>query len=224
MIYDLNSLNKIAVKAGIKDVERLSKKFIPTLFLPVFLININLLLAFLFLILLLRLPYLYLWYLSKQRHKKIRQQLPLFISSLKWMLSIHPIQKALCIVKFGEVSKIFKIFCVNYNKGEDFQKAIKKCAIFPELEELIKRLIVIYNTGSGEELLNLYADKVSSENLTRARKLSARMEIFAVAYTTVAAIIPAMYSGLTMNAGGSNAIYLGALASLLLVILWKVVE
>jgi Flp pilus assembly protein TadB len=224
VIYDACSLGPLAEKVGVKNVEEFSKRFLPTLIIPALLASFNPLAALASLLVLLRLPHACLWYLAKERRKKIREELPLFVSSLKWMIGIYPIQKALCSMRLGETSELFKGFGERYSKGESFESALVSCAVFPELEELAKRLTVIYRTGSGVDLLDLYASRLSSENLSRVRHSAARMQIFAVAYTALIAVLPAMYSGMSLYSDAGNIMLLSFLAAASLVILWKVIE
>ena len=225
LIYDIHSFKPLAEKAGVKDLNAFSKKFLPTLGLPLLMAyQFNIIAALVSFLILLRLPQIVLWYLAKERRKTIREELPLFVASLKWMIGIYPIQKALCATKFGEVSQVFNDFCERYSKGESFESALLSCAIFPEIEELAKRLIVIYRTGGGIDLLDLYANKLSAENLSRVRNSAARMQIFAVAYTAITAVLPAMYSGLSLYSTSSNITLFSFLAGTSLVISWKLID
>ena len=224
MIYDTASLKQLARKAGVSDASAFAKKFTPTLILPLVLAYFSILAALILFLALLKLPKATLWYLTKERRKRVREELPLFISSLKWMIEVYPLQKALCSIRFGETSKIFKEFCNRYSKGESFESALNSCAVFPELEELAKRLLVIYKTGGGIELLDLYSNKITAENLSRIRASAARMQIFAVAYTALVAVLPAMYSGLTIYSPTGNILPLTLLAGASLVMTWKTID
>jgi Flp pilus assembly protein TadB len=184
----------------------------------------NVLAALVALLALLKLPKAAAWYLAKERRKRLREELPLFVSSLKWMAEVYPLQKALCSTKFGEISKVFGEFCDRYSKGESFESALNSCAVFPELEDLAKRLLIIYNTGSGLHLLDLYSDKISAENLSMIKRSAARMQIFAIAYTALVAVLPAMYSGLTIYTPTGNILPLTLLGGASLVVTWKTID
>lgn len=225
MIYDSDSMMPLARRAGFKDAEGFSKKFLPFLVFPALLLFYNPVFSLLALLLVLRLPHIYLWYLSKERQKKVRRELPLFISSLQWLMELYPVQEALCSVKLGVVSEIYDGFCEAYSQGESFKDALETCAIFPELEDLNRRLLIIYRTGSGSDLLGLYSDKILSNNLVRLRDSSAKMQLFALAYTTLSSVLPAMYSGMTLYSGeGNGVLYISLALCVALVILWKLVD
>lgn len=224
MIYDLKGMEPLARKAGIQDVRSFSRRFLPSLILPLLVAMFNPLLALILTLGVLRLPHLWLWYAAKERRKRVREELPLFVASLKWMLGVYPVQKALCLTRFGEVSKVFKEFCSRYSKGESFESAIFSCAIFPELEELARRLVVVYRTGGGVKLLDLYANRLQSENLSRIRSSAARMQLFAVAYTALVAILPAMYSGLSLYSTAGNVLPFSFIAGSSLVVLWRLID
>ena len=220
----MESMWPLAKKAGIQDAEGFSSRFLPTLLLPFVLIYFSTLAALIGFLVFLRLPHFYLWYLSKERRKKIRQELPIFVSSLQWALTVYPVPDAISSVDFGETSKVFTDFYRRYKRGDEFEEALMESMMFPELEELAKRLIVIYKTGTGVDLLDLYIEKISSENLAKAQQSAARMQIFALAYTALAAVLPAMYSGLSIYSGANDIIYLALLASIALVVSWKIID
>jgi len=224
VVYDMKSMWPLAKKAGVQDAEGFSSRFLPTLMLPFALIYVSYLAALVCFLVFLRLPHIYLWYLSKERRKKICQELPIFVSSLQWALTVYPVPDAIASVDFGETSKVFANFCKRYKRGDDFEEALMGSMVFPELEEIAKRLIVIYKTGTGVDLLDLYVEKISSENLAKAQQSAARMQIFALAYTALAAVLPAMYSGLSIYSGANNVIYLALLASVALVFSWKIID
>lgn len=224
MVYEMKSLWRLARKAGIEDAEGVSSMFYPTLLIPLLVIRISPFAALLAFLACLRLPHFYFWYLAKERRKKVLQELPLFVSSLQWALTVQPVQKAICSVDVGETSRIFRDFCRRYKRGDSFEESLSGCAVFPEIEELTKRLIVIYRTGQGIDLLSLFTEKLASENLSAVRHSAARMQIFALAYTALAAVLPAMYSGLSIYSGGSEVVYLSLVACLGLVISWKIID
>jgi len=184
----------------------------------------NPLAALALLLFLLRLPHLTLWYAAKERRRRLREELPLFVSSLDWLLRVYPVQEALCSMEMGEVSRAFQPFCERYSRGESFESALMASAVFPELEELAKRLLVVYRTGSGSQLLELYADRISAGNLAATRRSAARMQLFAVAYTSLVAVLPAMQSGLSLYSGSSSTMPLSLLAGTLMVVLWKLLD
>ena len=132
---------------------------------------------------------LFEWWERKKQIEKIREELPTYISSLRWLLEHYPVQVAITLPEFDEISKLMKNVEKKYKSGMSFKKALYS-EIPKEFEDFIKRLVLIYNTGKGEELLDLYSDKLMSQNLVRIKKRSARMQIFSIAYTSFAAILP----------------------------------
>jgi hypothetical protein len=223
MIYDVRSMEKLAVKAGVKDINAFSNKFLLSLVLPFLVLKFSPLASAVLFLVMLRLPHLVLWYIAKERRKKIQSELPLFIFSLRWNLDSLPLPEAMSKSGSGEITKIMSDFSSRYERGEDFEKALKSVSVFPELDELSKRLFVIYRTGGGQELLGLYAGKISSENLSRIRRNSAKMELFAVAYTTFSSVLPAVYSGINIFSGNAEFSYVALAVSLALVMMWKAV-
>jgi hypothetical protein len=223
MVYDVKSMEKLAVKAGVKDTRAFSKKFLPSLAVPFLVMKFSPLASAVLFLVMLRLPHIVLWYIAKERRKKVQSELPLFISSLRWNLDSLPLPEAMSKSGSGEISKIMSGFSERYKRGEDFEKALRSVSVFPELEELSKRLFVVYRTGAGQELLDLYAGKISSENLSGIRRNSAKMELFAVAYTTFSSVLPAVYSGLNIFSGASEFSYVALIASFVLVMMWKAV-
>lgn len=223
MIYDIKPMEKLAVKAGVKDLKKFSRKFIPTLAIPLLVLKLSPLASAVLFLVMLRLPHMVLWYVAKERRKKIQSELPLFIFSLRWNLDSLPLPEAMSKSGSGEIQRIMAGFSERYRRGEDFEKALKSVSLFPELEELSKRLFVIYRTGGGQELLDLYAGKISSENLSRTRRNSAKMELFAVAYTTFSSVLPAVYSGINIFSGNAGFSYVALVVSLALVMMWKAV-
>lgn len=213
-----------AQRAGVRDLESFSRRFLPTLALPALAALFSPLGSLVLLLVVLRLPHLALWFMAKERRRRVCRELPLFVSSLKWLLRVYPVQEALCFLDVGEVSRAFQPFCRGYAAGEPFEEALMSCAVFPELGELAKRLMVVYRTGSGAELLDLYADRVSAGNLAGTRRSAARMQLFAVAYTSVVAVLPAMHSGLSLYSGGGSVLPLSLAAGALLVVLWKLLD
>jgi Flp pilus assembly protein TadB len=223
-VYDLQSMEPLARRAGVGDVRAFSRRFWPTLAAPAVLACFNALAGLVLLLALLRLPHAVLWYMAKERRRRVREELPLFVSSLAWLIGVYPVPKALCLAGSGELARLFRGFCDRYSRGESFESALGSCAVFPEIEERAKRLMVDYRTGGGLDILQLYADRIASENLSGVKTSAARMQVFAVAYTALVAVLPAMYSGLALYSAPGNVFPLSMAAGALLVVSWKVLE
>ncbi|MBR9680813.1 MAG: hypothetical protein GOU98_03245 [Candidatus Altiarchaeota archaeon] len=219
MIYD-KSMNKLAKKAGLEP--SLARIFLPFFIVPPLLLSYGPLAVLVSFMVVLRLPHLFFWYFSKERRRHVKHELPLIISEVLWQSKHVPLQEVLGKLS-GKTGQIFSIFSKNYASGKSFEASLDSCAIFPEIVELNKRLKTMYKTGSGEKLLELYSKKIMAENLAIQRTSAARMQIFAICYTALAAILPSMYSGLSIYSQNTSIFLPALLLSSLLVVLWKVV-
>jgi len=198
----------------------LTQFFIPFLVLPLFLLKLGPLVVLLSFLAVLRLPHVVFWWFLKEKRKRVKHELPLVISEISCKLHHLPLFEVLKGLK-GETGRVYSDACRGYAEGKSIETALKLSEISPEIIELNKRLLAVQRSGEGFNLLDLYAKKVTSENLAYQRVGASRMQLFAVCYTALSAILPAMYSGLSIYSKNSSIFPFSIISSIGLVILWR---
>ncbi len=218
MIY--GDLSKKFELAGIP--EKYEKWFYPTLVLPLFILPLGLLPFFLSLLFVLRLPSIFLGYMYKERKNSILQDLPVFLNSLSWMMSIYPLADAVHKAGYGAMKDICGHFWKGYSSGKSFESALKSFRISEELEEVADILLHIYRTGKGSNVLEKMAEKTEAKNLEFFRKRNARLQIFVTSYVVVSTVLPAVGSAMSIVFGNTTQVLGVAFAlSSVLVVAWK---
>ncbi len=214
-MFDEKKIREMERRAGVQLNIRM---FYFLLTVPLILIFYNPLLSLVSLFTVLELPKVILWFLIKERKRRMMRELPLVAFSLSWLVDVYPVPVAVSRIKGGEYGKVFGRVYERYRNGEDFESALNEL----EPEELRQILLHVFRTGRGKELLKGFARRKSSEYRSFLRDRGARLQLYSTVFVTVSTVLPAITSAFSAFSGSSPALLQSALASLGVWLLWKI--
>ncbi|MBR9681354.1 MAG: hypothetical protein GOV00_00985 [Candidatus Altiarchaeota archaeon] len=198
--------------------------FYPFLVLPFFFLSFGLLVFLLLFLAMLRLPHIFLWYSFKERKNRIKEELPLFLNSLIWLLPIYPLSDAIRKAGHGTIKPICEDFWKSHSFGKNFSASLESFRIFEELDDVADILQKIYAAGGGTETLKNLSKALEARNLERFKKRSSKLQLFLTSYVLSSAVLPAAGSSISVVLGNTGQIFfVSSLLSLSLVVTWKLI-